>query len=97
MRQRQVIRNKLQARRVSAAAGEEVNGDVGESEQAAECASHPFQSLNGSFVRVHATLQLRQAARLSIADHLFHLALQNRQVRENLPFEICHLLLLWLQ
>jgi hypothetical protein len=40
---------------------------------------------------MHTAFQLRKPARLSIAQDLFHLALQNTQVGEDLSFKVRHI------
>ena len=75
---------------MSAFAGEEVDGEVDDGDQCAKGSGHAFQALHRLFVVLHTTLQLAEAAWLSNAYDLPHLALQDIQIGQYLSFKVGH-------
>jgi hypothetical protein len=70
---------------------EQVDGEMGNGEQCAKGRGHPFQPLHDLLVLMHTAFQLREAAWLSVAQELLHLALKNIQVGQDLTFKVGHL------
>src|ERR1039458_7113102 len=72
----------------SAAPEQQVDGEMGGREKRAKRGGHALQPLHRFLVVEYATLQPGDAARLPIADHLLHLALQYAKVGQHLRLEI---------
>src|ERR1035441_482603 len=75
----------------SAPPDQQVDGEMGDREKRAKRAAHALQPLHRFLVVEYAVLQPGDAARLPIADHVPHLALQYAKVGQYLRLKIRHM------